>query len=98
MLMCQIQRLPAPLQTDPSGDLYLVDLEKDGYRTRCRIRLGSTDLLRWPGHSAERVIEESIRFLLERVPLHALLGSFDLGLLERQYPDYVVELTRRLLQ
>ena len=48
------------------------------------------------GVSAERLIEESFRFLLEREPKESILQSFALGVIETYFPEYPAELQRRL--
>lgn len=49
-----------------------------------------------PGSSDEEVVRESFRFLLEREPKEQILGSFDLPMISRYFPDYQGELQRRL--
>jgi hypothetical protein len=46
--------------------------------------------------SAERVIVESFRFLLEREPNTSILRSFELSLIGRYFPEYESELRQRL--
>lgn len=45
---------------------------------------------------AERVLEESFRFLLEREPNTSILASFELPLIARYFPEYEIEMRRRL--
>ncbi len=45
---------------------------------------------------AERMIEESFRFLLEREPNTSILRAFSLPLIESYFPDYRAEIKRRL--
>lgn len=49
-----------------------------------------------PGASDEEVVRESFRFLLEREPKEQILGTFDLPLISRYFPEYQEELQRRL--
>ena len=46
--------------------------------------------------AAEKVIEESFRFLLEREPNTSILASFDLSIISRYFPEYEREIRRRL--
>jgi len=48
-----------------------------------------------PAREAE-VVEESIRFLLEREPATSILSSFSLGIIRRYFPDYPTAMPRRL--
>ena len=41
-----------------------------------------------PGAAAERLIEASFEFLLEREPKEAILSRFELPVIERYFPDY----------
>lgn len=45
---------------------------------------------------AERIVEETIGFLLEREPAMALPGELDLNEVGRRFPDYYDELRARL--
>ncbi len=44
----------------------------------------------------ERVVRESLEFLLEREPPSSILGEFSLDVIPRYFPDYYDELRRRL--
>jgi hypothetical protein len=44
----------------------------------------------------ERVVRESFRFLLERERATSILAQFSLGDISRYFPEYPVELARRL--
>jgi hypothetical protein len=55
-----------------------------------RERLGGKDA------SAEQLIEESFRFLLEREPNTSILNAFDLPVIGRYFPEYEREIHKRL--
>jgi hypothetical protein len=55
-----------------------------------RQRLGRKDV------SAERLVEESFRFLLEREPNTSILNSFELPLIGKYFPQYEREIRKRL--
>ena len=55
-----------------------------------RQRLGRKDV------SAERLIEESFRFLLEREPNTSILSSFELPLIGKYFSQYEREIRKRL--
>jgi hypothetical protein len=44
----------------------------------------------------ERLVYETIAFLLEREPKEAILRSFDLSIVGRYFPDYEHEIRSRL--
>lgn len=44
----------------------------------------------------ERIVRESIEFLLEREPATSILGEFSLSVIPRYFPEYSEELVRRL--
>ena len=46
--------------------------------------------------SAERLIEASFEFLLEREPKESILSRFDLPVIERYFPEYPREIRGRL--
>ena len=45
---------------------------------------------------AERLVRESVEFLLEREPATAILPEFSLDEIGRYFPEYFQELPRRL--
>jgi hypothetical protein len=49
-----------------------------------------------PQSPAREVVRESFVFLLEREPPGSILGSFDISVIERYFPGYRKEITRRL--
>jgi len=48
------------------------------------------------GHPAETLVATSFRFLLEREPKVSILGSFDLSIVEKFFPEYSTEMKSRL--
>jgi hypothetical protein len=68
---------------------YEVTLEEGGRRTRHRVTATPDVVARYgSGVTAERLLGESFRFLLEREPKEAILGTFDLTVIERYFPEY----------
>ncbi len=41
-----------------------------------------------PGHAATAVIDAAFRFLLDREPKEAILGSFDVSVIPRYFSDF----------
>jgi hypothetical protein len=46
--------------------------------------------------SAEELVRRSFEFLLEREPKESILGSFELSVIGRYFPEYEREMKRRL--
>lgn len=78
------------------GDVWLVTV-KDSDITQHRVRVTSDDLDRWAeGRSAEELLAESFRFLLEREPNTSILATFDLPVINRYFPEYDRDIRIRL--
>ena len=82
-----------------SGDKYevkvsgaTVTIHRVTLREADRQRLGGKDV------SAEQLIEESFRFLLERESNTSILSSFDLPVIGKYFPEYVGEIRKQLKQ
>lgn len=62
-----------------------------------RVTLRATDRVRLAGKDtdAERLIEESFRFLLDREPNTSILSRFDLPVIGHYFPEYAGEMQRR---
>jgi hypothetical protein len=53
------------------------------------VTVDADDLTRLAGgHSAGHLVEASFRFLLDREPKESILAGFDLGVIERYFPEY----------
>lgn len=77
---------------------WLVTVKKDE-TTEHRVRVTKDDVARFAeGRSVEDLLQESFRFLLEHEPNTSILGSFDLPLIGRYFPDYPEEIRKRLRQ
>jgi hypothetical protein len=82
-----------------SGDEYEVKVG-GATQTTHRVTLRHADRQRLGGKdvSAEQLIEESFRFLLEREPNTSILSSFELPLIGKYFPQYEREIRERLRQ
>jgi hypothetical protein len=82
-----------------SGDEYEVKI-RGTTQTTHRVKLRDADRERLGGKdvSAERLVEESFRFLLEREPNTSILSSFELPLIGKYFPQYAREIRERLRQ
>lgn len=81
-----------------AGEEWQVTIEA-GVTTEHRVRVARADLERYgAGRSAEDLLRESFRFLLERESNTSILGSFDLVVITRYFPEYEAEIRRRMGQ
>jgi hypothetical protein len=81
-----------------TGDEWLVCV-RSGVTTNHRVRVTKQDLERFaPGRSAEELLKESFRFLLEREPNSSILSAFDLPVIGRYFPEYERDICTRLRQ
>jgi hypothetical protein len=79
-----------------SGNEWSVAVE-DTTTTHHRVRVTQMDLERFSeGRTAEALLTESFRFLLEREPNTSILSSFDLSIITRYFPEYEQEIRQRL--
>lgn len=89
------------VRVEAKGDHWLceVDLEHAGRHTRHTVTVSRADLERWAGgtdpENVEGLVKRSFDFLLEREPPSAILGSFDLSLIQRYFPEYDRAFNRR---
>ncbi len=63
---------------------------------RVTVPAGMVDDLGLPGTDESTLVHESFAFLLEREPASSILGSFDLTVIGRYFPEYEQEIRRRL--
>jgi hypothetical protein len=81
-----------------AGDEWVVSVKAE-IATHHHVRLLKADLDRLAqGRSAEDLLRESFRFLLEHEPNTSILHSFDLMVISHYFPDYEEEIKARLQQ
>jgi hypothetical protein len=79
------------------GDRYRVEVSEGRSRTTHEVTATMDAVQRFgAGASAERLLEESFRFLLEREPKESILQSFEIGVIARYFPEYPAQIARRL--
>jgi hypothetical protein len=66
--------------------------------TRHEVTVCPSDLSRFgiAGTDPLAVVEESLRFLLEREPKESIMARFDLSTIAGYFPDYPDEIRRRM--
>ena len=83
--------------TGKSHDVCQVTVEDNGGRTIHEVTVTTDDIERYAvGTTAERLLEASFRFLLEREPKESILSQFALPVIERYFPDYPAQIRDRL--
>jgi hypothetical protein len=71
-----------------------VDVVDSRSTTRHFVEVSTAELDRWGrGRSAEDLVRESFRFLLEREPKESILPEFTLSVITRYFPDYETAIT-----
>jgi len=88
------------VQTTEKEDGYefRVTVREASSETRHRVTLNKSDYEDLVGGKAspEELVRESFRFLLEREPKESILGSFDLLVINRYFPEYRARIVERL--
>ena len=80
-----------------SETVYEVTVTDSGTSTTHEVTVSPDSLERFgEGAPAERLLEASFRFLLEREPKEAILRRFDLPVIARYFPEYPEVLPRYL--
>ncbi len=78
-------------------DVYHVTVEEGVSRTTHDVTVTPDDVERYAsGASAERLVEASFRFLLEREPKESILSRFELPVIEQYFSDYPVKIREKL--
>lgn len=68
-------------------DVWLVSVSDERSTTRHEVTVTASDLASH-GVEAERLLEASFRFLLDREPKESILRSFELPVISRYFPEY----------
>jgi hypothetical protein len=59
------------------------------------VRVSRTELERYGGGDVNELLRRSFEFLLERETNTSILREFDLGTIERYFPEYAAAMKRR---
>jgi hypothetical protein len=88
----------AEILVTENGDHFDVTVTDGASVSKHEIRASRDDLsnLGVSDHEARAVVEESMRFLLEREPKEAIMSSFGLGTITGFFPEYPDEIRRRM--
>jgi hypothetical protein len=75
--------------THKNAAVYEVTVDDGRGSTTHAVTVRPSDVARYaPDASAERLLEASFEFLLEREPKESILRRFELPIIERYFPDY----------
>jgi hypothetical protein len=90
-------KLGAMIEVKHSGGAEWLVTVKGSVTTQHKVRVTKVDLDRWAGgRTAEELLSESFRFLLEREPNTSILAAFDLPLIGNYFPEYDREIRARM--
>ena len=64
-------------------------------RTSHVVRVSRAELERYGGGDVHELLRRSFEFLLDRESNTSILREFDLGTIERYFPEYATAMTRR---
>jgi hypothetical protein len=86
------------ISIDPDErDAYRVEIAELSSTTQHVVTMTAADVEHYaPGARAERLLEASFVFLLEREPKESILRRFSLPDIERYFPDYPKQIARYL--
>jgi len=67
-----------------------VVVREDGTETRHEVTFSAEDAGRWGklGASPAQGVEAAMRFLLDREPKESILAAFDIGVIQRYFPEF----------
>ena len=76
-----------------TGNTYDVTVHEGDDQTSHEVTVWPSDIERYaPDATPEALIEASFHFLLEREPKESILPRFELPVIERYFPDYLVRI------
>ncbi len=88
----------AEILVTADGDLFDVTLTDGASTSRHEVDASPSELsaLGLENHDPRAVVEESLRFLLEREPKESIMGTFALSTITGFFSDYPTEIKRRM--
>jgi hypothetical protein len=82
-------RIGVHCTTKAGGHRCEVAVVDGGASTHHTVEVSAAELDRWGrGRSAEELVRDSFRFLLDREPKESILREFKLSVITRYFPDY----------
>lgn len=85
------------IKSDGGGFEYEVTVREGGSRTSHRVKLGKEYYQKLTeGRAApDELVRKSFEFLLKNEPKESILGSFDLSVIARYFPEYTDVIKKR---
>ncbi len=78
-------------------ETFRVEVDDGRGVSKHEVSASAKDVQRYGGEAgAEKLIEASFRFLLEREPKESILARFDLPVIEHYFPEYPREIRGKL--
>jgi len=88
------------VETKSEGDPFefAVRVEESGSETRHRVTMKNSTYQGLTGGDVtpERCVQAAFEFLLDREPKESILGSFDITVISRYFPEFEREISRYL--
>ncbi len=79
------------------GDIYRITVKDESGSSTHEVTATQAELQQYGGGvSAERLLQASFEFLLERESKESILRSFKLPVIERYFPEYPTEIQKYL--
>jgi hypothetical protein len=79
------------------GAKYRVTIDQGATKSTHEVGVSHVELAKYGGKAtAERLVEASFEFLLEREPKESILPAFNISDIERYFPEYPKEIRHRL--
>ena len=79
--------------THRAGAIYDVTVDDGRGTSAHEVTVWPSDVARYaPDATPEELLDASFRFLLEREPKEAILGRFELPVIEGYFPDYPAQI------
>jgi hypothetical protein len=93
-------RMEAKIEVEKTGNLeFRVRIIEKASETTHTVTMKQGDYARLTGGKIEpeELVRRSFEFLLEREPKESILGRFDLSVISRYFPDFELELERKIV-
>jgi hypothetical protein len=90
--------MKSQITVQPAGvSKYRVTIDQSGSKTTHEVGVSPLELAKYAGKAtAERLVEASFEFLLERESKESILRSFNLSDIEHYFPEYPKQIRLRL--
>lgn len=79
-------------------DVFAVEIAEGDSTAHCEVTVTDNSFRKFaPDRSSKKdLVRESFEFLLEREPKESILSSFEIGVIEKYFPEYPEQIVKRL--